>query len=136
MNADVLIRLALIAAAIALFGGLALLGRYIILARIPGALPCAMRRPDHKWHTGILILGAHDLRWYRTGSLLLGPRRVISRRSFEILAHRPSEQNQDTRVIEVKDGEQPLVIAMNSGGFAGLVSWSDSAPPGVEYVGY
>ena len=37
---------------------------------------------------------------------------------------------------DVKDGDQLLVIAMNPGGFAGLVSWIDSAPPGVEYIGY
>ena len=123
MNADVLIRLALIVAAIALFSGVALAGRYLILVRI-------------QWHTGILVLGLNDLRWYRTGSLRLGPRRVIARRGFEIVSHRPSEQNQDTTIITVKDGDQPLVIAMNPGGFAGLVSWIDSAPPGVEYVGY
>ena len=136
MNADVLIRLALIVAAIALFSGVALAGRYLSLVRIPGALPCAMRKPDRQWHTGILVLGLNDLRWYRTGSLRLGPRRVIARRGFEIVSHRPSEQNQDTTIITVKDGDQPLVIAMNPGGFAGLVSWIDSAPPGVEYVGY
>ncbi len=136
MNADVLIRLALIVAAIMLFGGLALAGRYLILVRIPGALPCAMRRQDRKWHTGILILGLNDLKWYRTRSLRLVPRRVIARRGFEVVSHRPSEQNQDTTIITVKDGDQLLVIAMNPGGFAGLVSWIDSAPPGVEYIGY
>lgn len=136
MGADVWIRLALIVAAILLFSGVALAGRFLILVRIPGALPCAMRRPDHRWHTGILVLGSDDLKWYHTRSLRLGPRRVITRRGFEIVAHRPSEQNQDTMIITVKDSGQPLVIAMNPGGFAGLISWIDSALPGVEYVGY
>ena len=136
MHGDVLIRWALIVAAIGLILAIGLTVRFLVLVRIPGALHCTMRRPDREWRTGILLLGLNDLQWYRSRSLRLRPQRVITREDFTIVSHRFSSDDPNTTIIQVTDGGEPLVIAMNAGSFAGLVSWIDSAPPGVGSVGY
>ncbi|MFT0847502.1 DUF2550 family protein [Actinomycetaceae bacterium L2_0104] len=136
MHGDVLVRWALIVAAIGLILAIGLTVRFLVLVRIPGALHCTMRRPDRKWRTGILLLGLNDLQWYRSRSLRLRPQRVIAREDFAIVSHRFSSDDPNTTIIKVTDDGEPLVIAMNAGSFAGLVSWIDSAPPGVGSVGY
>lgn len=136
MSGEVLVRAVLIVAAIGLVLAIGVTVRFLVLVRIPGALHCTMRRPDRKWHTGILLLGLGDLQWYRSRSLRLRPQRIMDRRDFVIVSHRPSNDDPDTTIIKVVDGDTPLVIAMNPGSFAGLVSWIDSAPPGVGSTGY
>ena len=136
MDGEFFVRLILIVAVIGLIVAIGVTVRFLVLVRIPGALHCTMRRPGHKWYAGVLLLGLADLQWYRSRSLRLRPQRVINRRDFVIVSHRPSADDPNTTIIQVTDAGTPLVIAMNPGSFAGLVSWIDSAPPGVESTGY
>lgn len=112
-----------------------ILARFILLIRVPGAVQCSMRRPDHKWRTGVMILGQDSLQWYRTRSISPVPRRVIARGSFTLVSHRPSKDDPDTTIIKLMDGDTTIVVAMGTSSFAGLVSWIDSAPPGIISTG-
>lgn len=139
MDGEVLVWLMLIAGVVAGVGIVVLVWiavRFLVLVRVPGALHCAMCRLGRPWSTGILLLGMDDLQWYRARSLRLRPRRVIARGDFSIVSHRPSNDDPSTMIITVNDDDTPLVLAMNTGSFAGLVSWIDSAPPGVGNTVY
>ena len=52
------------------------------------------------------------------------------------MAGRSKEKLAEVRDLIGAPADTPLVIAMNPGSFAGLVSWIDSAPPGVGSTGY
>ena len=112
-----------------------LLLRFTLLIRVAGALQCSMRRPDHQWRTGVMVLGQDGLQWYRTRSISPLPRRVITRENFALVSHRPSKADPETTIIELRDGSTPIVVAMSASSFAGLVSWIDSAPPGIIKTG-
>ncbi|PWF24376.1 hypothetical protein DD236_11775 [Ancrocorticia populi] len=112
-----------------------LLLRFVLLLRAGGAVQCSLRNPHAKWRTGVLILGQDSLSWYRARSISPVARRVITRENFVLVSHRPSKEDPETMIIEVLDGDFPLVAAMSANSFAGLVSWIDSAPPGVQRTG-
>lgn len=132
---DLFVWIGSILAVFLIAGLLWLLARFILLIRLPGAVQCSMRQPGQNWRTGILVLGQDALQWYRTRSLAPVPRRTITRGSFVLVSHRPSREDPDTTIVEMRDGATHLVAAMSSGSFSGLVSWIDSAPPGIMRTG-
>ena len=100
-------------------------------------LSLRLKRPGHGrgWVNGVGRFVGDELRWYRVFSLSPRPRRVLSRRTLEVVRRRaPSGAEHRALldgavVMECRVGDRPVELAMQPSTVTGLV-WLESRPPG------
>ena len=101
-------------------------------------LSLRLKRPGHGrgWVNGVGRFVDDDLRWYRVFSLSLRPRRVLSRRTLEVVRRRPPSGAEHRAlfegavVMECRVGDRPVELAMQPSTVTGFLAWLESRPPG------
>ncbi len=93
------------------------------------------------WSAGVGFFDGDDLRWYRVFSLSPRPRRVLSRRSLEVVSRRAASEAERLALPEgavvlscaVPGGAVDL--AMQPATVTGFLAWLESRPPGATLPG-
>lgn len=88
------------------------------------------------WAAGVGFFDGDDLRWYRVFSLSLRPRRVLCRRSLQVLSQRPASEAERLAlpegavVLSCAVARGPVDLAMAPSTVTGFLAWLESRPPG------
>ncbi|MQY06824.1 DUF2550 domain-containing protein [Actinomadura macrotermitis] len=119
----------------------ALAVRRWLFVRGGGAVECSLRvlprdGAPGAWRLGIGRYKGDVLNWHRVFGLRRRPRQVIHRRGLVVSGRRepaPGEAEgllPGVTVIEVRDGELTVELAMSAAALTGFLSWLEAAPPG------
>jgi hypothetical protein len=139
--------------------GFAVRGRW--LARNGGTFECSMRRlhhnidhnmagpseptttPSTNWVLGVARYSGDYLEWFRFFSLAWWPKHSFPRSEVSVLGHRAPTETEavalyaDQEVVTVCTGSgessEHRDLAMTADSFTGMLSWLESAPPGIGY---
>jgi hypothetical protein len=88
------------------------------------------------WRLGIGRYRGVELHWHRIFGFRRRPRQVIHRRGLVVSNRRSPEGEEaaalapDAGIIEVRDGDLTVELAMSSAALTGFLAWLESAPPG------
>ena len=117
-----------------------------VLLRPAGAIDMSMRtrfgRIGGGWALGVGRYAGDDLVWYRLFALTVKPARTLSRRGLEVDGRRLPTGAESWAVqagaviVECRDDDGPVQLAMSAGAVTGFLSWLESAPPGFTVPGY
>ena len=130
-----------------LFLGVALLVaamavRRRLFVRGGGAVECSLRELSLEggapgvWRLGIGRYRGDVLHWHRAFGFRTRPRQVIHRRGLVVSNRRVPDPVEaeglppDVTVIEVRDGDQAVELAMGAAALTGFLAWLEAAPPG------
>ena len=112
------------------------------LRRCGGLFDCSLRtnrsRDGRGWMIGVGLYAGDAVAWYRMFSYSLRPKRVIIRRSLDVVARRAPTGIErgvllaGSVIVECVDSHGPLELAMPEGALTGFLSWLESAPPGTD----
>lgn len=97
--------------------------------------PETQDRPG-KWRSGICRYKGDELHWYRMFGFRRRPRQVIHRRGLVVSKRRDPEDDEvatlgpGTAIIEVRDADLTVELAMSTAALTGFLSWIEAAPPG------
>ncbi|GAA0582359.1 DUF2550 domain-containing protein [Actinomadura livida] len=131
---------ALILVAALLFFSMAVRRR--LFARGGGAVECSLRVLDPEggapgvWRLGIGRYRGDALHWHRVFEFRSRPRQVIHRRGLVVSNRRLPDPEEaegllpDVSIIEVRDGDLTVELAMGAAALTGFLSWLEAAPPG------
>jgi hypothetical protein len=113
------------------------------LSRQGGAFECGLRRrvstPGTGWVLGVARYRDESLQWFPAFGLSIRPRHTLVRGMVRAgTQRRPNAVEavllfDDQRVLELDAPEGDLELAMTPGSMTGLLSWLESAPPGLDY---
>lgn len=113
-----------------------ILARQRFMLRAPGAIPVAlMPAASTRWQYGVGRYAGGELRWYRSLGVGTRPNRVFERRHIVVLGHREPLQSEEQAlpatavVVECRDHDAELQIALGESAYTGFVSWLESSPP-------
>ncbi len=116
-----------------------------LLVRGGGAVECSLRtlpspggsgEESGPWRLGIGRYKGDVLQWHRVFGFRGRPRQVIHRRGLVVAGRRepdPAEAEgllPEVSIIEVRDGDAAMELAMGSAALTGFLSWLEAAPPG------
>jgi len=101
-------------------------------------LSLRLRRPADGagWVNGVGRFVDDELRWYRVFSLSTRPRRVLSRRTLEVVRRRPPSSAEQRAlldgavVMECRAGDRPVELAMPPSTVTGFLAWLEARAPG------
>jgi hypothetical protein len=126
--------LVLLAALVILFG------RRALVARGGGTVELYLRLSTlvngRGWSPGFARFAREELRWYRTFSFAVRPRRVLARRGLAVVNRRGPEAAErlmvpeDWVILRCTSYQAPVEIAMAPSTVTGFLSWLEAAPPG------
>jgi len=130
---------AVVLLAVLLFGLMSL--RRWLLERGGGTVECSLRdleRGDQAavWRLGIGRYQGDELQWHRIFGFRRRPRKVIHRRGLVVVNRRSPEGEEtaaltaDAAIIEVKNGDLSVELAMSPAALTGFLAWLESSPPG------
>lgn len=128
----VLIALVIAAACAALIAG-----RRSLIERA-GSVECGLRHePEQRWKLGLAEYRPDVLRWHPVFGVRLRPSEVFLRRSLVVIARRPAEPLEASRlgpgtvVVECDTGADGgrIELALSQDALTGFLSWLESAPP-------
>jgi hypothetical protein len=126
----------LCAAVLVLIVCVLVLARQRFMLRAPGTIPVALRPAvGSRWQYGVARYVSGELRWYRSLGLGTRPNRVLQRRDLSVLSRRspvPSELTSlpsTAVIVECRDGDVDLVLALGESAYTGFVSWLESSAP-------
>jgi hypothetical protein len=112
------------------------LARQRFMLRAQGATPVALRSAvAGRWQYGVARYAGGELRWYRSLGLGTRPNRVLLRRDMSVLGRRapvPTELASlppSAVIVEVRDGDVDVVLALGESAYTGFVSWLESSAP-------
>jgi uncharacterized protein DUF2550 len=122
--------------------GLALLvARRRVIARRGGTFDCSLRLHDGAhgkgWVLGIGRYSGESLEWYRVFSYATRPRRVLSRRSLQVVDRRAARGPEafsllsGAVVVRCNTGSEQVELAMSQDTLTGFLAWMESSPPGI-----
>ncbi len=114
--------------------------RRILVCRSGGIINMSVRvttmLDGRGWSPGFGRFRGDQLRWYRTLSFAVRPKRVLSRHALTVQRRR-HPQGQETLalpgdwiILSCHNGEVPVEIAMSTATLTGFLSWLEAAPPG------
>ena len=121
-----------------------LIARRRWLSRQGGLFECSLRltttTPGTGWVLGVARYSGERLEWFRSFSLALRPRLVFQRGATRAGSQRDPDPIEavllydDQRIVrlELADGHS-WELAMQPDSLTGLLSWLESAPPGMAY---
>jgi Protein of unknown function (DUF2550) len=106
-----------------------------------GTVECSLRCLEADGGVGVWRLGigryrGDELHWHRIFGFRSRPRQVIHRRGLVISnRRRPTVSEEgaltpDAGIIEVRDGELTVELAMGVAALTGFLAWLEAAPPG------
>jgi hypothetical protein len=112
------------------------LARQRFMLRAAGTIPVALRpSPGSRWQYGVGRYAGGELRWYRSLGVGTRPNRVLQRRSVQVVSrHKPGQADLQSLpatavVVECRDGDAPLFLALGESAYTGFVSWLESSAP-------
>lgn len=112
------------------------LARQRFMLRAPGTFPVALRPvASGRWQYGVARYAGGELRWYRSLGLGTRPSRVFHRRDVAVLGRRAPLQAElaalpsTTVIVECRDRDRELVLALGDSAYTGFVSWLESSAP-------
>jgi hypothetical protein len=113
-----------------------------VLRRRGGLFDCSLRtdrsRQGRGWMIGVGLYAGDAIAWYRVFSYSPRPKRVIRRRSLDVIARRAPTGIErgvllaGSVILECVDSAGPLELAMPESALTGFLSWLESAPPGTD----
>ena len=123
-----------------------MLPRFSTITRWPsrGVSSCAASRAPQswllpgaavRWQYGVARYSGGELRWYRSLGFGTRPNRVLQRREVTVLGRRsplPAEKQSlpaTAIVVQCRDGEQDLSLALGESAYTGFVSWLEASAP-------
>jgi hypothetical protein len=112
-----------------------------LFERRGGTVECSLRDIAVDGQPGVWRLGlgrykGDELHWHRVFGFRRRPRQVIHRRGLVVSnRRRPSTEEEsamapDAGVIEVRDGDLTVELAMSAAALTGFLAWLEAAPPG------
>ncbi|GAA0964907.1 DUF2550 domain-containing protein [Actinocorallia libanotica] len=127
---------AVVLLAVLLFGVMSL--RRWLLELGGGTVECSLRdlQDAGVWRLGIGRYQGDELQWHRIFGFSRRPREVIHRRGLVVLNRRDPEGEEiaaltaDAAIIEVKNGDLAVELAMSPAALTGFLVWLESSPPG------
>lgn len=127
----------LVCAAVAVLIACALvLARQRFMLRAPGTFPVALRPlAAGRWQYGVARYVGSELCWYRSLGLGTRPSRVLRRRDVTVLSRRAPVQSELVAlpsaavIVECRDVDVELVLALGESAYTGFVSWLESSAP-------
>jgi hypothetical protein len=124
-----------IAALIAIIVVLALvIARQRHMLHSAGGIPLAVRR-GNRWLYGVARYDGEEFRWYRAIDLGPRPTRVLRRGQLQVLSRREPTPNElrslppTAIIVECRDPNGDITLALADGAFTGFVSWLESSAP-------
>ena len=115
--------------------------RRFLFERRGGTVECSLRafsgdgRPG-VWRLGLGRYKGDELHWHRVFGFRRRPRQVIHRRGLVVsnrrrpTAEEADSMTPDTGIIEVRDGDLVVELAMGAAALTGFLAWLEAAPPG------
>jgi hypothetical protein len=88
------------------------------------------------WRLGLGRYKGDELHWHRIFGFRKRPRQVIHRRGLVVSKRRSPEGEEvaalvpDADIIEVRDGDLTVELAMSGAALTGFLAWLEAAPPG------
>ncbi|MES9535971.1 DUF2550 domain-containing protein [Spirillospora sp. NPDC049024] len=131
---------ALVLVAALLFVSMAV--RRWLFTRGGGTVECSLRELPQEggapgvWRLGIGRYKGDVLHWHRVFGFRRRPRQVIHRRGLVVSNRRVPDPEEaegllpDVSVIEVRNGDQAVELAMGAAALTGFLAWLEAAPPG------
>jgi hypothetical protein len=127
---------AVVLLAIILFGVMSV--RRWLLERTGGTVECSLRNLNGSgvWRLGIGRYRGDELQWHRIFGFKPQPWQVIRRRGLVVSNRRgPSGEETaaltpDAEIIEVREGDLAVELAMSTAALTGFLAWLEAAPPG------
>lgn len=113
-----------------------------LFARGGGTVECSLRElPEEGGAPGVWRLGfgrykGDVLHWHRMFGFRTRPRQVIHRRGLVVSNRRGPEPGEaegllpDVSIIEIRDGDLTVELAMGAAALTGFLAWLEAAPPG------
>lgn len=119
----------------------AALVRQWVFHRRGGVVECSLRTlpldgAPGPWRLGIGRYKGDELHWHRAFGLRIRPRQVIHRRGLVVSNRRSPDPAEvpnlppEAAIVEVRNGDQRVELAMNSAALTGFLAWLEAAPPG------
>lgn len=113
-------------------------GIYVIMCRLlleakESSFSAWIIHPDtQEWVRGIALYGQFTLRWYKWATLSTAPVHVLPRTRLEVVGGPVSSRDEKYIIVRLKSPDELHTFAMEPGNAAGLMSWVNSAPPGIQ----
>lgn len=115
--------------------------RRFLFERAGGTVECSLRTMPSAgtpgaWRLGIGRYKGDELHWHRIFGLRTRPRQVIHRRGLIVAGRRAPERDEAAAlapaafIIELRDGDLTVELAMSSAALTGFLAWLEAAPPG------
>jgi hypothetical protein len=88
------------------------------------------------WQLGLGRYKGDELHWHRIFGFRKRPRQVIHRRGLVVSNRRSPKGDEaaalvpDADIIEVRDGDLTVELAMSAAALTGFLAWLEAAPPG------
>ncbi|MEU8802748.1 DUF2550 domain-containing protein [Spirillospora sp. NPDC048819] len=113
-----------------------------LFARGGGTVECSLRELPREggapgvWRLGIGRYKGDALHWHRVFEFRSRPRQVIHRRGLVVSNRRDPDPEEaggllpDVSIIEVRDGDLTVELAMGAEALTGFLAWLEAAPPG------
>ncbi|TYB47749.1 MULTISPECIES: DUF2550 domain-containing protein [Actinomadura] len=114
-----------------------------LFTRGGGAVECSLRELSLEggapgvWRLGIGRYKGDVLHWHRVFGFRTRPRQVIHRRGLVVSNRRDPDPEEaaglppDVSVIEVRNGDLVVELAMGAAALTGFLAWLEAAPPGL-----
>jgi hypothetical protein len=113
-----------------------ILARQRFMLHAVGTIPVALRLSTaSRWQYGVARYAGGQFRWYRSLGFGTRPNRVLERRQVTVLERRspaPSDLQAlppTAVVVECRDGDAALFLALGESAYTGFVSWLESSAP-------
>lgn len=112
------------------------LARQRFMLRAPGTFPVALRPAvAGRWQYGVGRYAGGELRWYRSLGVGTRPNRILQRRDLIVVSRRSPVQAELSSlpstavIVECRDGDVDMVLALGESAYTGFVSWLESSAP-------
>ncbi|RJK98445.1 DUF2550 family protein [Vallicoccus soli] len=98
--------------------------------------PGVRQSVTHGWMLGIGRYDGGALEWYRLFSLSLRPRERVARRALTVVGRREPDRTEvpvlqpGAVVVECRELERDVDLAMTGSALTGFLAWLEAAPPG------
>ena len=113
-----------------------ILARQRFMLRAPGTIPVALQPGSAaRWQYGVARYSGGELRWYRSLGFGTRPNRVLQRSGVTVLGRRsplPAEKQAlpaTAVVVQCRDGQADLSLALGESAYTGFVSWLEASAP-------
>jgi hypothetical protein len=129
IETTILVVFALIVVALAL-----VVARQRYMLKSQGGIPLAARRGS-RWLYGVARYEGDELRWYRAFGIGTRPTRVLHRDDLQVLGRREPTRIEmswlpaSAVIVDCRDVQGDIAIALADGAFEGFISWLEASSP-------